>query len=85
MALSHSAVLFLLQGASMRQLLSGVVVDNVPGMKSVVCSVVFADIPSLKKPPFVVRRAILVHMFSSDHQLSDDELFRSLLEAELSS
>jgi hypothetical protein len=83
--LSHPAVLFLLQGASMRQLLRGVILEDVPGMKSVVCSVVFADVPSLKKPPFVVRKAIMVHTFSSDPSLSDDELFRSLLESELSS
>lgn len=80
--LSHAAALYLLQGASLRTLLTDVsVVLEVSPLA--LYSLAFAESEPLWKPPPMLPRLVLAHLTNLPKGMKADEVFRVLLEEEL--
>lgn len=78
--LSHTAVLFLLQGGSPRQLFDGVLVLH---RDAFVGKLAIADLPSLHKLPVVLPRIVLYNLAKKLDGLTEQQLEQQLLVAEL--
>jgi len=70
--LSHAAALFLLQGASLRDLFSDVVIDGG------VYLLAFSEMPQLYVPPPTVPRVVLVRVVDRAVSLSPENLLQNL-------
>lgn len=80
--LSHAAALFLLQGASLRQLLDGVTLSG-EGPKYFY-SVVFAEFPVLWKPPPHIPRVVLARVLeTNERRLSGDGVLQAIFLSEI--
>lgn len=80
--LSHAAGLYLLQGASLEQLFSDVVVtigDNDPD----VYSLIFAEPPALHSPPPRIATVVLAHIYERPVNVPPADLLRSLFMQEM--
>lgn len=83
--LSHAAGLFLLQGASFKQLLDGTLIVEQQGtfLEAFEATLVFAELPALHRPPLVIRKAVFAFPRRFPAGLSSSELSKALLLLEL--
>lgn len=72
--LSHASGLYLLQGASIRGLLDGIMVWPLAFVGNVGSS----DAPALSKPPLVIRKLVLVHVLEKPENLDGEELTKQI-------
>lgn len=77
--LSHAAVLYLLQGASLRQLFFG---THCQPEKS--CVLAFSEAPCLWLPPVVSSRVVLASLRSLPNGIGEEEIYRELFFSEIS-
>lgn len=75
--LSHAASLYLLQGASLMQVFSDVVV-KVGDKEPEIYSIVFATPPRLHLPPPRIERVVLAHILERPANWSPEELLQHL-------
>lgn len=88
--LSHAAGLFLLQGASLKQLLDDTLIIEIskdPGetMEAFNGILIFADVPALHRPPLVLKKAVFAHLTRYPANIPLSELTKALLLSELGS
>jgi hypothetical protein len=85
LVLSHAASLFLLQGASLRQLFTDVVLAC-PHCTHLECnhfySVVFAEPPMLWRPPPTISRLVLARIIERPVDMSPEAVLSELFSAE---
>ncbi len=77
--LSHASALFLLQGASLKQLFDNVIVAD----DSHIHSLALADAPHLMDPPPRVPRVVLVHIMNQPAGLTQEQIFAKLFMYEM--
>lgn len=80
--LSHAATLFLLQGASLKQLFSDVVV-KAGAREPDVYSLIFTSVPRIHAPPPRIDQVVLAHILERPVDLSPDQLVEQLFTIEL--
>lgn len=80
--LSHAGALFLLQGASLKQLFSDVVV-RVGDRDPDVYSLAVADAPQLFLPPPRVPRVVLAHILERPASMPPEKVFEQLFMSEM--
>lgn len=80
--LGHGGALFLLQGASLRQLFSDVVL-KVGDRDPDVYSLALADAPRLFLPPPRVPRVVLAHILERPADLTPEKVFEQLFMSEM--
>lgn len=85
MFLSHAAGLFLLQGASFKQLLDNTLIIEQRGtlLEAFEATLVWAELPALHRPPLLMRKAVFVFPRRFPADLSSSELSKALLLLEL--
>ena len=84
--LSHAATIFLLQGASLRQLFTDVVLVRPPGFAREdhhYYSVVFAEPPMLWRPPPMISRVVLARLIERPVDMSPEDVLSELFSAEV--
>ena len=81
--LSHAGALFLLQGASLKQLFADVVV-KVGDREPDVYSLAIADSPRLFSPPPLVPRVVLAHILERPASTLPEKVFEQLFMSEMS-
>lgn len=75
--LSHPAVLHLLQGASLRQLLSNIACSG-DGVLMAPCFLASAESPSLMKQPVVIPKLVLACGISAPEEMKEEEVQHAL-------